>query len=324
MSTTKIITMVCWIIVAVVMIGLVIWFLTGSLFGIPTGFRLPFSIGTNIELLTGPYKEVGTYEVENSEIGAIAISWISGGVDIKPYDGNTIQLHEFAQRDLKENETLRYEVSGGKLSIHYQQNNTVVNMPSKKLEIDVPAALAKSLSELSATCTSADFTLSHFKVGTLTISETSGSTSLSDTEATAIKINSVSGSVELTSVKTENLSAGTVSGAVNMRDVSAGSLTGKTTSGAQNLKGSFGEVNLNSVSGGIALESSQTPTSLTAGTTSGSISVSVPKSDRLSVSYSSVSGMFSSDFPVLLDSGAPQFSFHTVSGGMRVHELKAS
>jgi hypothetical protein len=75
MSAVKIITIVCWVITALVLIGLAVWFLTGSLFGIETGlnFNLPkIHIGG---LATGPYEEVGSYTLSADGVSSISVDW---------------------------------------------------------------------------------------------------------------------------------------------------------------------------------------------------------------------------------------------------------
>ena len=60
------VTMICWAITAIVLIGLIVWILTGSLFGIQTNFDLSQSL--RIETFFGPYQEVGKYEVSSENI----------------------------------------------------------------------------------------------------------------------------------------------------------------------------------------------------------------------------------------------------------------
>ena len=56
MGKMKMITITCWIIAALALIGLAIWFLTGTAFGFAErNWRIGWSVGTGWETLTGPF-----------------------------------------------------------------------------------------------------------------------------------------------------------------------------------------------------------------------------------------------------------------------------
>ena len=218
MSTTKLVTVICWIVVAVVLVGLVVWFLTGSLFGINTGFKLTapiINIG-GFDNLAGSYNEVGAYTVNSEGVHSIDLSWVSGDVTVTPYDGSDIKITEYARRELKDNEKLDYNVSGGKLEIQYNHPGITLNMVSKKLELLVPQSVAKELDLLKVSATSADLHVSDFSVKTLEIHEISGTSDISSITSVATEIYSVSGTVDVENLTASDMSAGTVSGEIRL------------------------------------------------------------------------------------------------------------
>ena len=315
MSTAKIVTVICWVVVAIVMIGLVIWFLTGSLFGISTGFKLPTS-GINIgalDNLTGPFSEAGSYTVPAEGIRSIDVSWTSGEASIAPYDGSVVKITEFARRELQDREKLVLGTSGDRLEVRYSQPGISVNMATKRLEILVPRTIAGSLNAIAVESASAGLKISDFSAKTVSIHETSGTSNITNVRADSVEVRSVSGAINLRNVTASQLSAGTVSGEIELDGVAADTLKANTTSGEQALSGTFKSVTASSVSGEIRVRSSVNPDSMKCDTTSGGITVSIPGSSDLSVSYNTTSGKFHSSIPVRTG-GASSYRFSSVSG----------
>lgn len=322
MSKTKIITLICWLITALILIGLVVFFLTGSIFGIRTGLNIQFptiNFG-GFENLTGPYKEINTYTVPADGLDSISVDWTAGEIGITPYDGDTVKLTEYARRDLKDNEKLAYNISGSTLEISYHTRSLSIGMPEKKLELLVPQPLAHKLNLLKVNCTSAELKVGGFDVQTLDIAETSGTAEISNIKSSAADIHSVSGTIRITGLTASALTLRTVSGEISLTDVIADTLTSNTTSGWQNLSGSFKSIDAGSVSGEISVISGVVPEKMRFGTTSGDIVVTLPKGGDYTVSYSTVSGNFRSEVPVITAGSAP-YVFKTVSGNI---SLKAA
>jgi DUF4097 and DUF4098 domain-containing protein YvlB len=322
MSTPKLITLICWIIVAVVLIGLVFWFLTGNLFGFRTGFKInvpAFNI-SSLEHLTGPFNEVGTFTVPAGDLDSIDVNWVAGSASITPYDGDVVKVTEYAQRALKDDEKFVCSAAGRTLDVKYCSPGMKVNILVKKLEVLVPASLAAKLNVLDIDATSADLKISDFTADTFNVSETSGESAISGISATSSDIHSVSGTIDITNMTTSTLKLGTVSGEILLKDVTADSLTSNTTSGEQEMSGAFKDVDAGSVSGEISVTSSVNPDRMRCGTTSGSITVTIPGgTNNLSVSSHTTSGRFTSEIPVITGgSGPADYSFSSVSGDIRL------
>ncbi|SHH64317.1 Putative adhesin [Sporobacter termitidis DSM 10068] len=319
MSTTKLATVICWIVVAIVVLGLAVWLLTGSLFGINTGFKInapAFSIG-GFDNLAGPFNEAGSYQVPADGVDSIDVDWVSGAVTITPYDGDSIKLTEYARRELKDNEKLVYETSGGKLQVRYVSPGLTINMITKKLELLVPESLADKLNLLSIGTTSAELKVSDFEVKSFEVDETSGSAEISNIKANTADVHSGSGEVSITNLTASELYASTVSGRMKFDAVTADTLQTKTTSGSQQLGGTFKSVDASSVSGEVSVTSGVNPDKVTIGTTSGGITLAIPGGDGVTVSYDTTSGRFNSDISVRTGGNA-NYRFTSVSGDIRL------
>jgi hypothetical protein len=319
MSTTKLVTLICWIVVAVVVIGLAVWFLTGNLFGFRTGFKVnmpSFNI-VSFENLTGPFNPAGSYETSVGNVDSLDIDWVAGSATITPYDGDVIKVTEFAQRDLNDSERFVCGVSGGTLEIKYCAPGVTFNLLTKKLEVQVPKSLADKLHILDVEATSADLKISDFRADTFSVSETSGTSDIANISAATSDVHSVSGTIDIENLTTTGLTLKTVSGEIQLSNVTADSVTAKTTSGGQELAGRFLNVDAGSISGEIRVTSSVDPDTMKVGTTSGGITVTIPGTDSLTVSYSTVSGHFNSDIPVRT-SGSADYHFSSVSGSINL------
>ena len=303
MSTAKVITIVCWVITALALTGLVIWFLTGSLFG---GWADRWQFGFNTggwEMLTGPYETDGTYNIDADGIDSIKVDWVAGDITLVPYDGNDIQINELAQRKLNDNEKLRISTSGGTLEIRFHENSIGrINMPQKQLEIFVPHGLGGNLDKLTVNSVSGSIDVKDVSAGVLSIETTSAKTYASGTF----------GNVKLTSV----------SGNISLNNTAHGSGVGvNTTSGSINISGAFDEVVAESVSGSVEVTSTLTPASFKAETVSGNITITLPGDASISIHHTSVSGRLTSEIPVTMEGRGAEFRISTVSGNSRIQAL---
>lgn len=297
MKTMKVVTVVCWVIAALALVGLAIWFLTGTVFGYrSSNWGSPFSgfsIG-NFEVLAGPFEEAGTYEIGAEDIRSLNVDWTSGNVRVEPYDGATIKITEYAQRELKDNEKLRTNTSSGVLSIRYiEQNQRLWNMPQKRLEVLIPRGLCQSFEYVTIDAMSSDITadgvgatrfkadtasgsvsLTNITAQTLSVNTMSGTVTLSSVISDVIDIDSTSGSITVNSAQSGETVLNSMSGSVRITGSSARSIVCETTSGSINVAGDFKVMDLSSMSGRVDADSSAENSVVNAETTSGSIDVS--------------------------------------------------
>lgn len=305
----KAVIIVCLAVVIVCLAGLCVWLITGNLFGVGTGFSLGdglnggvrWDLVGGIESGSGDYVQRGTYSVGAEGVGTLRLDWTAGAVSVAPYDGAEITLTEYARRELSDSEKLSYSVQNGTLSVRYTGQNTAlgISMPSKRLEIQLPRALAQKLTLLSVDGVSADISLSDLGTG-------------------ALDANTTSGEITLKNLSADSASLGTVSGEMALSGASVRALTANTTSGDCSFAGSFQNVQFDSVSGDMTLSSAAAPESLKSHTVSGDVTVLIPETEGLSVSQNSVSGDFNSDLAVKLLKSGGAYDFSSVSGDARI------
>lgn len=325
MKTIRLVTGVCWGVAALALVGIVIWVLTGTVFGIGTsGWFKGISMGGfSWERLTGPFNVVGTYDVSADGLDSVKVDWIAGGITVKPYDGSTIKFTESAQRELRDDETLRYGVSGGLLTINYHESKVGigVNMPTKRLEVLVPRGLSEDMTRLIIDSTSGELDIENISAKTLQLKSISGSKRLKNITADLIDIDSTSGSTKAENIVADELKINSISGSITLSDATVRRLDCDTTSGSKDLTGSFVSVKLNSISGRITLRSAIVPDSLVVDTTSGGVTVAIPNEGAITVYHSATSGKLSSELPITMQGKDAQFRFSSISGGVQIVEL---
>jgi len=319
MKTMRVFTIIFWAVAAIALIGLAIWFLTGSVFGIG---RNGWSVGAAWESISGPFEAAGTYSVGVDNVSSIYIDWVSGDITVIPYDGGEIQITEYARRELHDDEKLQYSSASGTLSIKFSSGNSWMrNMPSKKLEVYIPRKISENFDSFSIDSTSGGVSVENISAGAFKADTVSGKINLTNITSQTFEANTTSGSVTISSVYTDDIKFNSVSGTFRLTDVNAKKLSGNSTSGDLDLSGAFDAVDVDSISGRISITSSVVPWSLKADSTSGNITVTVPDDGPISVSHSSVSGKLSSDIPIITQGKDPQFRFSTVSGEVKIHAL---
>ena len=324
MRTMKLVTSICWGIAALALVGIVIWVLTGTVYGFGTSsgrFLSGLSFGSGWERLTGPYNVVGTYEVPADGLDSVRANWIAGGVTVKPYDGNVIRLTEYAQRELNDDETLRYKTSGRLLTIEWTERNVNFRMPQKKLEVLLPQELCDNMANLTIDSTSGEIDVESVNAKTLKLDTISGSKHLRDIVADLIDIDSTSGSTNAQNIVADEMRINSISGSITVSDATVRRLDCDTTSGSKDLSGSFIDVRLKSISGRVSLKSKVVPERLVVDTTSGGVTVAVPNEGAITVYHSATSGKLSSEIPITMHGNDAQFRFSSISGGVQIVEL---
>ena len=344
MKTTRIVTILCWCVSALALISLAIWFIFFSPLAASNWGRLfnsNFSISISGETLTGPFNPVSTHNVAPDNIDSLNIDWISGTITIEPHTGNEIVITEFAQRDLNDNEKMYISTTGSTLNIQYVEGRRVGTMPSKRLEILIPETLSNYLNRLFIDTTSGLITITDLTSQTIDIRSTSGgitaaniytesfiingtsgNLNISDTNAYTIRTNITSGRQNISGTFNDVHITGT-SGGLNLENYAEHStLHVSITSGAQDISGSFRTADLRSTSGTVFFLSRTVPESVRVNNTSGNVTITVPNEGTISVNHSSTSGRFTSDVPVIMQSGDAQIRVSSTSGNLTINELR--
>jgi len=320
MSKTRIVTVVCSIISVLALVGLLLWFLFGTTFGLARdGFSFSFNFG---DVRSGAFEVQNVHQIPTGDIDAVSINWTSGNIIIEPHDGDQIQITEFATRALRSGEQARVGTGGGTLTVAFQEDRNIRRMPSKNLEVLVPRALY--LDGLSINSTSGRVSVYDIDIYDLRIDSTSGRMDITGVTAGTVNIDSTAGRVYMASTSADRIDLRSTSGRVEFSRVTAQDMNIDTTSGRQDFNGSFyGNINLRSITGRIAFTSNVVPNDLAAHATSGRLEITVPSGDPISVQQSTTAGRFSSEIPVITQSGADaQFRLSTTSGRISIYALR--
>ncbi|MCL2663203.1 MAG: DUF4097 domain-containing protein [Oscillospiraceae bacterium] len=324
MSTTKILTIVCWVISVLVLVGLAIWFLTSSTFGgwfNGSGININLGTGFNIQSLTGPFDNRYSEAVNEADLHSIRIDWVAGEVTVIPHDGSDIQITESAQRALDNNEQMRISTDGGTLRIRFREQSIgLINMPRKNLEVLVPRGLSEDLNNLSVSTTSGSIHVQDFNATTFDASSVSATIDVSGIVSNHIDLGTTSGAITATSVRAGKLNASSVSGAVNLSEAYVTAIDVSTTSGRTIAEGEFERVDVSTISGNTTIRSAIAPETMYISSVSGAIDIYLPNNGEITVNHSAVSGRFSSAVPVILQNRAA-YSFSSVSGNTNIHVL---
>ena len=351
MNKVRSITVICWAISAAAFLGLVIWIFASGIF-LNVGIRGFGGISS--------FQPVGTYSVSADSINSMRIDWTAGAVSIDVHSGDDIQITEFAQGRLRDNEYLEYNFDGETLTINFTAHRAMRNnMPPKQLEVLIPYALSQSFESVQVNTVSGrvdirDIHAESFTAGTIsgrielhgiisqtlnasttsgrievfgiqadeiTLRTTSGRIGTTDTQAGEMYLRTISGRIETLDTQAQSLRTQTTSGRHGIYG-SFGSVNATSTSGRHELSGSFGNVNVRSTSGRVEITSTTLPEHLAAHATSGRISVTVPNDGAISIAHSTTSGRFTSAIPVTTNAGADaQFNLSTSSGRISVFAL---
>jgi|BioPla2DNA2_1021312.scaffolds.fasta_scaffold01183_18 DUF4097 and DUF4098 domain-containing protein YvlB len=337
MNKYKLIQIICWTAVFIVFACLVIWVASGLGLG---GTENNFSF--NIQNFFIKYKEKGRYSVEAKDINSIDVDWVSGKVNIIPYNGSDITLVEYAPRNLKANEVMEYGVNSGKLKIKFCSYNFKKNdkMTSKRLEVFIPFELSKNLKEckiitasasvdakdinsniLDITTVSGACDIYNINSDKITMSTSSGFMFMQDSKADEIDINSVSGKTKVDNVEAENLKINTTSGNVNIMKLISKLVFCSTVAGTFDFDGESEEIEVMSTSGRVKIINRIVPEALDISSFSGDVNVTMPKSEQISIRYSTISGKCTSDFPILSNKAKSTYNVSTGSGNITIKEL---
>lgn len=299
MKTAKIIQIVCWSLLAVILIGVVAYAIINRSEDSEHSLLWPeFSDWDDIRGNSGGDSRGSgrrysgdTYTVSAGGVKNISVEWVSGNVDIVPYNGSDITFTETCGSPIDEDEKLVYEVKGDTLVIKYRKNDPVFTFgrvfDSKSLTLKVPESLAKKLGKL--------------------------------------RVNAVSAEISSNGLAAESAVIETVSGDIRLDGYEAGEMKFTTVSGRVEAEGKFNEVESESVSGSVKIYDSVCPEKVKIQTISGNAELNIPENDGFRVEYDKVSGSFECDFPITTSKnsgtykeGGASFEMETVSGSLKI------
>ena len=253
------------------------------------------------------------------EITALKIQWVSGPVEVRPWEGDTLRVNEYCKRPLQERERLALQEKGGELSIRWCPEGSLRGklFLQKHLVVEVPQAL--QLDQLRVEHVSGGIYLGGLQGGRLRLNNVSGPVCCQGVRAQALRVESVSGAVSLTEVSAQELRVNATSGKAELCGFAAQRLRAETVSGGISAVGNGEELHLSTVSGAVRLQAGQLPQQVRVTTVSGRISLLLPETETgFSVEYTSMSGSFSSQFPLSGELGRRKGRAVCGGGGARV------
>ncbi len=307
MRASAIIRIVIWSVVALALTGVLIA-------GLTTGFSFGgISLGTGFSYADSDHYLVGGHSIAAEEISQIEVNWISGEVEIVPYEGSEVVFREQSARNLSADDMMRFYLRDGKLIIQFCAPRTGFRIfshtPSKRLEMKVPYSLASALSQLE-------------------VNSVSSPVSVQGVSGADTSINNVSGEIRVSNLDCRELELETVSGGISGQNLQAGKMRMEAVSGSIDVSGAFDDVEASSVSGSISVRSSVCPERIDMNSVSGSVKIWVPENDGFTAVYSSTSGQFSCSFPTIgekkravYQDGSSKFNFSTVSGSITIDKI---
>ncbi len=270
------------------------------------------------------------------ELKALILSWISGPVELRCFEGEKVQVTEYSSRPLTQEEQMEVILREGTLEIRWCRQEALPffghKVPEKHLVIELPQSLSKSLKRISCSLVSGNFYSRGISAGNMEIRTVSGKIYGEDLSGERIQLRSVSGKVLGSGLRARALEASSTSGKTAISGFEAGSLCVHTVSGKIELRGNSETFDLRSTSGTIELDALCCPREGKFHTVSGKIRTAFPENEGFLVKYHTSSGRFESQYPIAGELGrkkgegtyrlgGAQFHYHTASGAIRLERL---
>lgn len=200
-----------------------------------------------------------------SGIKSIDIDTVSSDIHIIPVDTNEIKVHFYGVGRTNGDSTdpeLYSEVNGSRLDVHVKYKirvNIGFNFQIEHTKLDI--YVPKSYSE-------------------------------------SIKANAVSGNLEMNGLSLDRMQFSSTSGNFTASSVGTKQTNFNSTSGKMNARSFSGNLDFNSVSGGLDVEYSSFNHNISAHTTSGGSKIKLPANSEFNVHFTSVSGKLRNSFPL--------------------------
>ena len=214
----------------------------------------------------------------------------------------------------------------------WPQVKEAVSSATEKAKGAAQSAAQAAREELRVDTVSGGAYLSGFQAEECRVSTVSGAARCQGLRAQRLRVEAVSGAASLENVAAEELRCTTTSGKLELCGFAAQRLRAETVSGALTAGGNGEELSLSTVSGQLSLQVGQHPRQVKLNTVSGRIYAGLPEGEPgFTVEYSSMSGAFSSQFPLsgelgkrkgraVYGSGGASLRLDTVSGAMEPQE----
>lgn len=279
------------------------------------------------------------YSCPNGEerITSLKIEWINGPVEVRPWNGDRVNVTEYSKFPLSEEERLELTVSDGTMRIRWTKDRSFWGMwkgkifRAKHLVVELPEKIACRLEELEVKNVSGSVSAADLRGENLDISTTSGPIFLRNAAGEEIKCRSVSGTLKLENISGEDLVFNTTSGGVSAQDIRGEDVKITSISGTVKAFGSSEDWNVSTTSGSIELRTFTCPEDAGLKSVSGKITLVLPEKSGFTAKYNTVSGSFHTDFPVsgslgqksgkiVSGAGEADLTLSTMSGSIEVKQ----
>ena len=281
--------------------------------------------------------EEKTFDIDG--LKQIDIEAVSSNINIIPTtDGTTLKAHFHGTVSTSSENYIPYldaSSSGDriKLSIKRKSNNIVgfIN-ENTALDVYVPKAYRQAMDIRNVSGTTKIDTLEHTD---FRFTSVSGNLIAKSLVGNTADLGSTSGDMQITHLDVRTLNQKSVSGKITIENCKTEDSTLKTTSGNIRLENSQGNMDLESISGDLNVSYASFNHDIKAKTTSGKVSIKLPKTASFAIETDTVSGNFISDFPITLTGSvnkksisgrvgdsSHKVSIRTVSGDIQLHPIK--
>lgn len=314
MKTSAITRIIIWSVVALLLLGVLLYAGSGNWFSFPgisfTGNR---SNGYNLY----SYMDDGWYVSGNGSTAAagirnINVEWVDGRVNIVPSDTDTITFSESYAGALEEQYQMHYYISGDTVYIQFCRSGVNLNLlrvpTGKELTVTVPR---------------------DHELLSLDIETVSGGISLTAVQAQSVDFEVVSGWIDIDTLTADAVDLETVSGGIKARNITADSVYISAVSGSLDiLESDIRRIEHESVSGSVRFEPGANVQSVYSSTVSGSVRLTLPENNGFTARISEGSGSFNTDFPVTMQNkrtavykdGGATFEFDRLSGSITIEK----
>ncbi len=220
----------------------------------------------------------GSYIVPASDIDNLDLKWMSGNIDIVIYDGKDIIFTESAEKPIERDTALRYGIKDKTLYIQFCPKNQdwklsdLQNiMPNKDLQVKIPAGFAASLHNFSCESDAADLNVPELTAQSFVFDSASGNLQAADMDCGKVNLDNSSGNSYFAG-KFAQLDADSASGNIKLDSTDyAESAVINNSSGQVDLAGKFKKLSIDTASGDVKTESTVVADSLSVGSSSGII-----------------------------------------------------
>lgn len=273
--------------------------------------------------------KVYSYFWEPENFSGIDITWLNGPVVVKT-GGTRVEITESSHRSLKEEEKLQLSSSGGVLKVKWNGSLLpldIFHRQKKALTVTIPLETARQLEVLRCENVSGDIAVAGFAAEECRFATASGNLDISDISGGSAEFKTVSGRLAFEKIAMEELlQASTTSGILSAQNFSAASSSFSTVSGQAELLGEADELTVSTISADVEAQLRGCPKTAVLESVSGKLVLAVPENEGFLAKHTTVSGDFSSDFPLedrgdegeRYKTGKAELSFRSTSGQIQL------